>query len=247
MIVYKLLKVKLRSCLIHSRLHLLLQPMAEFGLRSSYAVKFAKWYYDNELQRRRVLKQRASEIKHHNRFKLHQLVLENENLNHENFDYLEFGVFQGEAIRWWSENNDNLESRFFGFDTFTGLPEDWGKKKQGTFSTKGKPPQIDDSRCEFIVGLFQDSVPGFLQKYDLQKRTILHLDADLYSSTLFVLSSLAPKLKRNDILIFDEFTSWTHEFRAFQDFISAYRFDYTVMGTINQCRQIALMLNGKAN
>lgn len=44
------------------------------------------------------------------------------------------------------------------------------------------------------------------------------LDADLYSSTSFVLSSLAPYLHEGDILFFDEFSIPTHEFRAFYEF-----------------------------
>lgn len=53
-------------------------------------------------------------------------------------DYLEFGVYQGESIRKWCGLNNNPESRFIGFDSFEGLPENWeGKCDAGTFSTGG--------------------------------------------------------------------------------------------------------------
>ena len=38
--------------------------------------------------------------------------------------FLEFGVFQGESLRWWSEHLENPATRLYGFDSFEGLPED---------------------------------------------------------------------------------------------------------------------------
>ena len=39
--------------------------------------------------------------------------------------YLEFGVFQGEATRYWSKLLLNSKSKLHGFDSFEGLPENW--------------------------------------------------------------------------------------------------------------------------
>ena len=39
-------------------------------------------------------------------------------------DYLEFGVFQGESLRSWTQIDSHPESRFYGFDSFKGLGTD---------------------------------------------------------------------------------------------------------------------------
>ena len=140
-------------------------------------------------------------------------------------------------------NVKNPKSRFFAFDTFQGLPEDWGTKGKGYFSTKGKLPSISDERCHYEVGLFQETLYKFLEKYTLDRKMIIHLDADLYTSTLFLLTTLSPKLKKGDILIFDEFNVAMHEFRAFCDFISAYNFSYRILGFVNSGDQIAMKIS----
>jgi O-methyltransferase len=138
-------------------------------------------------------------------------------------DYLEFGVSRGDSMRWWVENNKDPESTFVGFDSFEGIPESWATWPKGSFSADGQTPAIADPRCSFVKGLFHDTLPRWLAGHKFSRRTLVHLDADLYSSTVVVLGQLLPKLKTDDILIFDEFSSYLHEYRAYADLTAAYQ------------------------
>ena len=71
---------------------------------------------------------------------------------------------------------------------------------------------------------------------------IIHLDADLFSSTLFVLSSLAPFLNRGDILIFDEFNVPDHEFFAFRIFCDSWYIKARLLGAVNNFLQTAFII-----
>jgi O-methyltransferase len=150
-------------------------------------------------------------------------------------DFLEFGVATGESIRAWMRLNTNADSRFFGFDTFLGLPEEWKHfgyvSEKGAFSTDGRPPVVDgDSRVAWLVGMFQDTLPGFLRDFSPRNKLVIHLDPDLYSSTLYVLSVLNPVLFSGTTLLFDDFTCFDNQFRALEDFSSAFRRGYRILG-----------------
>lgn len=168
------------------------------------------------------------------KFSLYDSVADKFDLADRDLYYLEFGVFRGKTFRYWVEKNTNPNSRFAGFDTFEGLPEDWGHIKKGHFDTMGEIPKINDERVRFIKGLFQDTLPSYLKSQEpwIKEKSIrlIHLDADLYSSTLLVLVRLESFLRPGDILIFDEFFSVANsatEFRAFLDFnaISPFSFE----------------------
>ena len=144
-------------------------------------------------------------------------------------DYLEFGVWEGESILYWAWSNRHDESRFFGFDTFTGLPENWGHRPAGTFNVEGKLPQTNDSRVSFVSGLFQETIPKFLADFEAKNRLVIHCDADLYSSTLYVLARLHSIMRPGTILIFDEFGDVQHEFRAFNDYVGSHKRSFRVL------------------
>ena len=145
-------------------------------------------------------------------------------------DYLEFGVHEGHSILHWAQRNADPDSRFFGFDTFTGLPEDWSQSyPRGHFDTGGRPPPTDDPRVQFVKGLFQDTLPAFLAGFAPRGRLVVHNDSDLYSSTLFCLTTLDRIFTRGTIVIFDEFGDVMHEFRALQDYVASYRRKFEVL------------------
>ncbi len=166
------------------------------------------------------------------RFSLYQHITDAETKN-EPIEYLEFGVAGGSSFKWWVENNTNPQSKFHGFDTFEGLPEDWGPFKAGDMSAGSKTPDIQDSRVKFYKGLFQQTLPGFIQKFNSNNRKVIHMDADLYTSTLYSLTSLAPLLKKNDIILFDEYLVPSHEFLAFNNFTKSYYINVELIGAAN--------------
>jgi O-methyltransferase len=143
---------------------------------------------------------------------------------------LEFGVSAGSSLRWWVENSRHSDPTFVGFDSFEGLPEDRGNWPKGSFSIDGRIPDIVDSRCNFVKGLFHESVPSWLTHREFTRRAVVHLDADLYTSTLMVLTQLSPKLKQDYILILDQFASYLDEYRAFIDDTQAYGRSFVPIG-----------------
>ncbi|HNJ96236.1 MAG TPA: TylF/MycF/NovP-related O-methyltransferase, partial [Ferruginibacter sp.] len=82
-------------------------------------------------------------------------------------------------------------------------------------------------------GLFQDTLIPFLERYKGGKRKLVHLDADLFSATIFALSQLYRFLEDGDILMFDEFAVPQHEFLAFKIFTESFYIDYEVIGAAN--------------
>ena len=145
-------------------------------------------------------------------------------------DLLEFGVFKGDSMRTWVSSVTNADMRFYGFDSFRGLPEDWaGKMIKGTFATGGQLPDIQDERLTFIPGWIQNTLPGFLQTYDSgkKKRIFVHNDVDLYSATLFILSALWFHFDEI-VVLYDEFG--VDENLAMYDFMSAFPIKFTFHG-----------------
>jgi hypothetical protein len=168
-------------------------------------------------------------------------------LGNQPVTYLEFGVFEGASIKRFAELNSSPESCFVGFDTFTGLPEDWVEVsrtvKSGTFSTGGATPFVQDRRIYFVKGLFQDTLAPFLEHYDGPSQWVIHNDSDLYSATLFVLTCAHEYIKKGTIIIFDEFCSPMHEFRALDDYCAAYRRTIEVLAITESFGKIAVRFN----
>jgi O-methyltransferase len=180
--------------------------------------------------------------KYDKRYEMYDYLVKRENLGDLKIDYLEFGVAAGGSFQYWNKANKNPDSKFYGFDTFEGLPEDWGAFQKGDMSFNF--PKVDGNRHEFVKGLFQETMYSFLQSHDIKSsdKRIIHLDADLFSSTLFVLTSLANYLKEGDIVLFDEFNVPNHEFFAFKCFTDSYYVKFELIGAVNNYYQVAFKI-----
>jgi len=143
----------------------------------------------------------------------------------------EFGVAGGKTLRHIAARWDGP---VHGFDSFEGLPEDWtGTAEQaGRFDLKGKLPKLAPN-AQLHVGWFEKSLPPFLAAQP-GPAALLHLDADLYSSTKTVLDAFADRIGAGTVLVFDEYYNYPnwreHEFKAFQEFVAARGLRYKYVG-----------------
>ncbi len=141
------------------------------------------------------------------RERLWQQILHELPANNELYGY-EFGVAYGYLTNWWLNRCPSI-IKWFGFDTFTGLPEAWLHFDQGAFDAKGKPPEIDDQRISWIIGKVEETfTPETFSELaascsDSGTRIFL-FDMDLYQPTRQALDTILPRLKKGDILYFDE-------------------------------------------
>ena len=131
--------------------------------------------------------------------------------------YLEFGVYLGNTMRYWSQQLANPQSQLHGFDSFQGLPEAGGFWGKGQFDTQGKAPSIADRRVKFFKGWFEDVLPFYtLPEHDI---LVVNCDADLYSSTIYVLRYLLPHMHAGTYVYFDDLASVEHQPRAIHEFL----------------------------
>ncbi|MBC7424159.1 MAG: class I SAM-dependent methyltransferase [Ferruginibacter sp.] len=222
------------------KLHVLVEPFSGFLLNLAYLSKQSKWIS----QQKNIAYNDffSGDRSRDKRFGLYA-YLNKEYIKDAPINYLEFGVANGVSFYWWLNHHLHKESAFFGFDTFSGLPEDYGPFKKGEMSNGNEVLKTDDKRAAFYQGLFQQTLPGFLKTFTNKKLTVIHIDADLYSSTLFTLTSFAPHLKKGDIIFFDEFCVPTHEFLAVKNFTESYYINLTPIAASNNFLFTAFQVN----
>jgi tetratricopeptide (TPR) repeat protein len=155
--------------------------------------------------------------------------------------FYEYGVWRGEAF----QHLIKTLKKGYGFDTFEGIPEDWHDTKSGSYSSGGNIPQIEGG--EFIVGKFEDTLPGFFAK-PRPMASVINFDADLYSSTICALNFSKPVIDQHTILIFDEFImnkNWEKdEYKALNEFCFNNNCTYEVIAISFFSKQAAVRLIG---
>lgn len=152
--------------------------------------------------------------------------------------YFEFGCHSGRTFCAAVNAGNFLKMdsfKVYAFDSFQGLPEtseDDGYFQVGTFKTSAsKFKQIVKSKTgvvlqedQLIEGYYEKTLnEELLEK--MPKLGVLHIDVDLYSSTVSVLNFVKPLLSDGSIILFDDFYCFKPtvpfgENRALLEFIS---------------------------
>jgi len=143
----------------------------------------------------------------------------------------EFGTYNGYSANRISKCCHHL----YGFDSWQGLPESWtsdGKISKGgiRFIDKGhfaldELPKVANN-CTLVKGLFEHSLENFLDRHPELDVGFIHIDCDIYSSTIYVLNTLAERgiIRPGLIVIFNELFNYygfeDGEMRALYEFIN---------------------------
>lgn len=159
-------------------------------------------------------------------------VLEYVSISRVPGDILEFGTFYGYTARTFAEkmayfNSINNTRRLFCFDSWEGFPEMIGNDAScpevaihGTWKKGDCKPivenlpdhisavlnQIIPGRVTMVKGYYENTLAGVLPGL---KAAVVHIDCDLYESTVTVLHNLLLHnlLQQGTVILFDEFNN----------------------------------------
>lgn len=154
---------------------------------------------------------------------------------------LEFGVAAGTTLRILAAGTPR---KVWGFDSFEGLPESWNLDcPAGTFACE--PPRDLPANAHLVVGLFDASLPAFLETHP-EPIAFLHIDVDLYQSCRTVLEAAGPRLRPGTVIVFDEYFNYPgwrqHEFRAFREFVERTGIRYEYQGFVVNGEAVAVRI-----
>lgn len=157
-------------------------------------------------------------------------------------DYYEFGLYRGYSFWHAQKQADRVglsDMRFFGFDSFEGLPEVEGADRDKGIFVSGDyacgrdqvhsrlaAEGFDWSRAALIDGFFDQSLtPAIKGEHQMGPAAVVLIDCDLYQSTVPVLAFLDDLLQDGSILLFDDWYCFgdsgdSGEPRAFQEFLA---------------------------
>ncbi len=161
-------------------------------------------------------------------------------------DYHEYGIFKGHTFLQAQLHARELgldRMRFFGFDSFEGLPEVTGIDRvegdqfyAGQYAcSRDRVEQnlirhgADWDRTFLIEGYFNEScTPALRHHHRLERVPVALIDCDLYASTVDVLDFIRPMLMDKTILIMDDWNAYDAandrgQRRAMREFLREHR------------------------
>jgi len=128
--------------------------------------------------------------------------------------------------------------KFYGFDSFEGLPEITANEDKESKFTKGSYAVPYDTVCEFIKkhdgdldniqffkGFYsEDQFKEILSENSFPKASVVLVDCDLYASTIPVLEFIKPLLQDGSIILFDDYNCFNAsddrgERKAYREFL----------------------------
>ncbi len=140
---------------------------------------------------------------------------------------LDLGVYKGGSTRALASIFAN--EHIHGFDSFVGLPEDWGDSTKGSFDVGGVLPKMP-ANVTLYPGWFDDTLPVWIANNHAKQISLLRVDCDIYSSTKTIFNVLKPLIKEGTWIVFDELIGYRgfrdHELKAFNEFIAETGFEY---------------------
>ena len=156
---------------------------------------------------------------------------------------LEFGVYQGDTIRHIAARRPG---KVYGFDSFRGLPQEWRfDVAADLFDLNGALPRDLPANVELVVGLFDDTLPRFLETHP-GPASLVHVDCDVYASAKTVLTRLAPRIAAGTVIVFDEYFNYVgwqqHEHKAFMEFIAETGLRYEYIGFASSHLSVAVRI-----
>jgi len=160
--------------------------------------------------------------------------------------YLEFGVFTGGTTRFLARELRRTKGGvpLHGFDSFEGLPQAWGGFNLGpaAFSTGGKLPRVP-ANVVLHKGWFGETIPRWCDEVP-GPVAFIHMDCDLYASTIDVLDGLSGRLQVGTVIVFDEYFNYPnweqHEFKAWHEFVARRGVTYEYLAFARQ--QVAVRI-----
>jgi hypothetical protein len=154
---------------------------------------------------------------------------------------VEFGMNNGGSVFYFYKHVPET-IKIWGFDCFEGLPEKWGKADKGSMKGYGFPallwneypeeqkklidevkmgkgfPDPPQNNIFIERGLFSTSMPRWIKNGVPDDIILIHFDADLYMSTRPILDSVCGQIRYKYYILFDDFYSANHEFKAWLEF-----------------------------
>ena len=153
---------------------------------------------------------------------------------------LEFGVATGRTLNHFARLLPG--KTVYGFDGFAGLPEDWTSRMRRGFFARTSLPRVRDN-CQLVIGWFNETLPKWI-KNNRQPVALLHVDCDLYSSTVTILENLHRQIVPGTVIVFDEYINYPgwqlDEFKAWQEFVKKHNVKYEYIGRVSKHQKVAV-------